>query len=254
MIFVAGLHRSGTSLLARALAGSPGAAGLVHTGVPEDEGQHLQTVYPPARVFGGPGRFALSRHTHLTEKDASDPARIRRELEAAWQPFWSSDGGCVHVEKSPPNLVRLRYLQAIFPGASFVIVVRHPIPVAMATRKMSNNASLPTLMRNWFAAHQTMLDDLRLVDNALVVTYHSLVAGAAWPVLRAFTDLDVRVPTMDATSNQRYIAQWHAERFTIGHQVASLMLRRRRALLAQFGFEPQVDPLPAHRPVSIFAR
>jgi len=44
IVFVAGLHRSGTSLVHRCLAAHPDVSGFADTGVPEDEGQHLQTV------------------------------------------------------------------------------------------------------------------------------------------------------------------------------------------------------------------
>ena len=56
-VFLAGLHRSGTTLLARLLAAHPEISGFSGTGEPADEGQHLQSVYPAARVYGGPGRF-----------------------------------------------------------------------------------------------------------------------------------------------------------------------------------------------------
>ena len=46
LVFVGGLHRSGTSLVHRCLALHPAVSGFSGTGVPEDEGQHLQTVYP----------------------------------------------------------------------------------------------------------------------------------------------------------------------------------------------------------------
>ena len=59
-VFLAGLHRSGTTLLARLLAAHPDISGLSGTGVPADEGQHLQSVYPAAKVYGGPGRFGFA--------------------------------------------------------------------------------------------------------------------------------------------------------------------------------------------------
>ena len=59
-VFLAGLHRSGTTLLARLLAAHPEVSGFSGTGVPADEGQHLQTVYPAAKVYGGPGRFGFA--------------------------------------------------------------------------------------------------------------------------------------------------------------------------------------------------
>ncbi|MEI2612689.1 MAG: hypothetical protein V9G20_28950 [Candidatus Promineifilaceae bacterium] len=54
-IFIGGLHRSGTSILFKTLRDHPQISGFYNTQVPEDEGQHLQTVIPPAKAFGGPG-------------------------------------------------------------------------------------------------------------------------------------------------------------------------------------------------------
>jgi N-acetyl-gamma-glutamylphosphate reductase len=61
LVFLAGLHRSGTTLLARLLAAHPEVSGFAVTAVPADEGQHLQDVYPSASVYGGPGRSASPR-------------------------------------------------------------------------------------------------------------------------------------------------------------------------------------------------
>ena len=53
-VFIGGVHRSGTTLVGRLLAEHDGASGFADTGVPADEGQHLQSVYAPARAFGDP--------------------------------------------------------------------------------------------------------------------------------------------------------------------------------------------------------
>src|SRR6516225_3599330 len=66
-VFVAGLHRSGTTLLARLLAAHPEISGFSGTGVPADEGQHLQSVYPKDTEYGRPGRFGFAPESHLTE-------------------------------------------------------------------------------------------------------------------------------------------------------------------------------------------
>ena len=46
LVFVGGLHRSGTTPFAKILDEPPGDRGLVDTGVREDEGQHLQRGLP----------------------------------------------------------------------------------------------------------------------------------------------------------------------------------------------------------------
>jgi len=120
-VFLGGLHRSGTTLLARLLAAHPEVSGFSETGVPADEGQHLQTVYPPARAFGGPGRFAFRGESHLTESSPLVSEENARRLLADWGRHWDMTKP-VLVEKSPPNLIRMRFLQALFPEA--VILVR----------------------------------------------------------------------------------------------------------------------------------
>jgi hypothetical protein len=83
IVFVGGLHRSGTTLVARLLAAHPEASGFAGTGVPENEGQHLQDVYPPASRHGGPGRFALHPAAHLTESSPLVGPGARDRLWAA---------------------------------------------------------------------------------------------------------------------------------------------------------------------------
>jgi hypothetical protein len=66
-VFIGGLHRSGTSLIHECLRDHPDISGFSGTGVNEDEGQLLQSVYKPASVFGGPGKFGFNPRSFMDE-------------------------------------------------------------------------------------------------------------------------------------------------------------------------------------------
>jgi hypothetical protein len=230
-VFLGGLHRSGTTLLAGLLAAHPEVSGFSGTGVPADEGQHLQTVYPPARVYGGPGRFAFRRESHLTEDSPLVSPEARERLLAEWSPHWDVSRR-VLVEKSPPNLIRFRFLQALFPEARFVAVVRHPVAVAYATRKWSKT-SVRSLLRHWVAAHETFAADRGHLERLLVVRYEDLVEEPDPTLAGVFEYLGLETlpisHELDRASNERYLDEWRR-------------LSRWRKALAARGLEKRVRP------------
>lgn len=222
LVFVGGLHRSGTTLLARLLASHPEATGLEATGVPEDEGQHLQAVYPAAERLGGSGRFALHPSAHLTEAAPQATPDQAQQLWDAWRPYWDSDRSYL-VEKSPPNLMKGRFLQALFPTASFVFIVRHPVTVTLATRKWRRRTSLLKLMENWFAGHEVARDDLTHLKRVHLVSYEWLLTDPKSTIAEVTNFLsmpgEVDVSSVDAGSSDFYETQWR-ELLTGGHRGA----------------------------------
>jgi sulfotransferase family protein len=182
MVFVGGLHRSGTTPLSRALAAHASVSGLANTGVTEDEGQHLQSVYPPATTYGGPGRFAFSPDAHLTEESPLVTPENAQRLWSAWTPYWDTSRRLM-LEKSPPNLIMGRFLQSVFPGSALVVVLRHPVVVSLSTvkwRRLASrhwwrHASVHTMIRHWFAAHQILRDDASHLSRLHVVRYEDLL-------------------------------------------------------------------------------
>jgi len=172
-LFIGGLHRSGTSFVHRLLREHIDVSGFVDTGVPEDEGQHIQTVFDAAYKLGGPGGFAYRTESHLTEGSALATAENRDKLLREWGAWYDLEKQLL-LEKSPPNLVRARFFQSMFPSSSFLFIVRHPISVALATRKW-NDSSLMELLLHWQVAYSILLEDLPFLKNALVLRYEDIV-------------------------------------------------------------------------------
>jgi hypothetical protein len=253
LVVVGGLHRSGTTPLTRCLAAHPQVSGFEHTGVEEDEGQHLQDVYPSARAHGGPGRFALAPAAHLTEASPLLTPGTAARLLDQWRPHWDLTRP-VLVEKSPPNLVMTRFLQGAFPDARFVMVVRHPAIVSLSTRKWARLRSLGALLEHWFAAHRIFEEDAAFLHRLLVVKYEHLVADpqATLAGIAAFLELDGEIPAdrIDTRRSATYERQWsdlatgnpwRRERFR--------SLRRRHEVAAtHFGYSlldlDRADPFP----------
>jgi hypothetical protein len=213
-VFIGGLHRSGTSLVHRCLAQHPLVSAFADTGVAADEGQHLQSVYPPANRHGGPGRFGLDQRAHLDETSPLAGAETRRRLEAEWSRHWDLSKP-VLVEKSPPNLVRTRFLQALFPDARQIAVIRHPIAVAAATRKWSRT-SYSRLIEHWLVCHERLEADARHLPQLHVIRYEDLVADPERQLADAFRyiglDPEPSGQEVRQSVNDAYFRRWAAHR------------------------------------------
>lgn len=258
LVFVGGVHRSGTTAVARLLAGHPQVSGFSATGQKEDEGQHLQDVYPSARAYGGAGRFAFRPEAHLTEDSPlATPANAARLFDQ-WSRHWDLSRP-VLVEKSPPNVVMTRFLQALYPEARLLVVVRHPVVVALSTRKWAQLTPLRRLIGHWLRAYETFLADAAHLRRVHVVRYEHLVAAPERVLgeVGAFLELDGPVPTgrLERHRSDVYERRWADLR-------GSRLPWRRRPLhrieaelgprVARFGYDltdlARVGPFPALRP------
>lgn len=255
-IFLCGLHRSGTTPLFRILRGHPQISGFENTGVPEDEGQHLQTVYPPARQFGGPGRFGFAAAAHLTESsDLCSPANAER-LFQQWSPHWNLNREFL-LEKSPPNLVRTRFLQACFPESYFVTIIRHPIAVSLATFKWSRSR-IASLLEHWLVCHRLFDADRGHLRRFLVIRYEDLIASPALVLERIRLFLGLASPLegqLDRNGNERYFAAWqHFQKSGEGQVITSDLVERYESSFRDYGYSLRdcsvllpSERVPSHR-------
>lgn len=172
IVFIGGLHRSGTSTLTKIIGSSDIVSIHTNTKKPENEGQHLQSVYKPAYKYGGLGIFGFFRKYHYTEKSDLLTPENNKKIINEWSKYWDLNKSIL-VEKSPPNIIHTRYLQEILPNSYFIIIIRHPFPVAMSTKKW-NKQSLDKHIKHWLYVHKILYNDLKKIKNYLILKYEDL--------------------------------------------------------------------------------
>jgi hypothetical protein len=112
-VFVCGLQRSGTTVLARNVAKLEGCTGFEHTGFYKDEGQYLQDVYPVDEAYGGTGKHGFDPRAHLTEDSHLLTLESIARLRRSWHAHWDAQKP-ICVEKSPNNLLRRAFSKPHF--------------------------------------------------------------------------------------------------------------------------------------------
>ncbi len=259
LIFVGGLHRSGTTPLSKVLGEHNDISCLSKTGVAEDEGQHLQSVYPPALHYGGSGHFARRDAAHLTESSPLVTTGNAAAILKEWEPYWDLSRRYL-LEKSPPNLLMSRFLQALYPDALFVMVVRHPVTVALSTKKwahlISRNprkfASLTGLVEHWLIAHRLLVSDLPHLGRVHIVHYEDLVQQpeVALAKIQQFLGLQSVIPStkVSGSHGSSYQEWWNRLRSLArpGGWQRRLIERRYTTEIASFGYD--MEDLSNHSP------
>jgi hypothetical protein len=71
-------------------------------------------------LYADPGR----NHDEFNESDAT--SRVTRYIKDHFLSYQKKNGNCVVFEKTPVNILRIPYVRAIFPDATFLFIVRNP--------------------------------------------------------------------------------------------------------------------------------
>jgi len=208
VLYLGGPHRGGTTILWECLREHPDMADFGKTdttGVDLSEGIFLQDVYPSfgigAEVLqadwklrrGGLGQYALlpEHRIHLNETYKRMNPMGQERLFNRFGYFWNLTKP-VLLEKSPPNCVISRFLQAVtnlnVPGglsvtldpnnedkprfegqskASFVFINRHPFANAMSHQAWGSCKNMPfgLLIANWVQLNEYMHADIPFLQK-----------------------------------------------------------------------------------------
>ena len=168
----------------------------------------MQNVYPTAHELGGPGRFGFDTRAHRTESSTLLTPENVSKLRAIWHTYWDN-AKRIYVEKTPGNLLATRFLQAAFPNSYFVLIRRHPVPVAMACQKWKFNVtSLDNLFRHWLHCHALFEGDRKYLKRVYELRYEDYVEhqDKYHKEIAAFIGTQVPEPPKDDT--YRYVTQW----------------------------------------------
>ena len=220
-IFLAGLHRSGTSLLHEIIREHPKISGFSETGVPEDEGQHLQSVYEPAKSFGGPGKFAFDHRSYMNESHSLATEESAKAIFKQWSRHYDLSREYL-IEKSPPNIIRTRFLQKLYPDCKIVVILRHPIAVSYATKKWSKT-SIKSLLEHSLLAYESFLKDMKALNSVYILRYEEFVLEPQKVVDEVYGFLGLRSNKISndvrCNVNEKYFLMWENDRKRIHNRI-----------------------------------
>jgi hypothetical protein len=213
-LLICGLHRSGTSILRKTISIPQEVSSFENTDAPHNEGQHLQTVFPTDRAFGGPGEFAFHKEAALDENSSLLSEENRVKLSREWSEHWDLTKPIL-VEKSPTNLIRTRFLQAVFPQSVFVVIIRNPIAVALATQRWSD-ASVARLIEHWLTAYRIFLTDRQHLRHCIFFSYEKMVADPqeVFSCIGNILGIEINRFHFLRDENLKYRARWKTRSLT----------------------------------------
>ena len=239
--FIGGHHRAGTTQLWRSVARHPEVASFGEQrdcGLDFSEGIFAQDVYPRFGVGDvqdflgsqkntGLGRYALGAvedvywtEGHFTVSGHAQ-ARVLNRFGFLWDRHSGLDKAKVLLEKSPPNAVLARYLQALvdWPDhvrapektcaadaefcdvapppaplssrARFIFVTRHPIANAVSHLAYMKDGTIPELVAHWVAVEAYMRSNAPRLAHVRKVKFEDFCAAPSASLLDLWTFLGV---------------------------------------------------------------
>lgn len=175
--FMLGTNNAGTTLFQRIMEAHP------HVGALGVEGQYCTKALDTPESMGVPRIWTRELDAfRWTEADAP-----RQALRAAhdWLATYPSNAR-VLFEKSPPNTIRSRWLQAHFPNTRFIVTYRHPYAVCEGMRRRGGYP-IRDAAQHWTTANRLLCSDLPHLNEVYEYTYEDFCDHSA-EILSDVTD------------------------------------------------------------------
>jgi hypothetical protein len=170
----------------------------------------VQTVYKPAYEFGGVGKFGFNPNARLTETSNLINQENRERLYNEWSRYWDTEKKNL-LEKSPPNIIRTRFLQEMFPNSYFINITRHPIATSIASKKWSKT-SLEELINHWLICHDIFNEDKKKINRLINIKYEDLINHNKKTLekISKFLNLQIKPPEIEIKQgiNDKYFEIW----------------------------------------------
>jgi hypothetical protein len=162
-LFILCSHSSGSTALWRLLQTSP------HVSALPVEGQFVEAVGP------------LMRKTPWNPQEAMPWPAIKAE----WEKVWDMNRPIL-LEKSPPHLLRAQAIEAAFPNAHFIIMVRNPYAYCEGTKRRGRtglgyqrSATYAQIATGWAREGQYQMENVQQLQRAIYLTYEELADDPA---------------------------------------------------------------------------
>ncbi len=209
-VFIIGHHRSGTSLFHRIIRDHPSISGFKKTNVRRDEGQHLQNLFEPDSSYGGPGKYIFNKSSYMNERNILANDVVAGKLFNQWSKYWDISKDFL-LEKSPPTIVRTRFMQKLFPNSFFIKLFRNPLAVSYATRKWSKT-DITSLLDHTLLGYEILDKDTFHLKNHYSLKYEDFVSNPEIEINKIFNFLGLPKSKIHyevkTGINEKYFEEW----------------------------------------------
>jgi len=180
-LFLVGCYNSGTTLIADVLGEHPQIAAL------PDEGQYLTDQLLLDYKIGLPRMWVGREDLFRMDETSTGPDVQRMRKEWAMRLPRTAP---VVLEKTPANMARTRWLQANFPNAHFVGILRNPYAVIDGIRRKAEpqhiEAGWPIEMcaHQWARSNEVLAEDATHLERFMWLRYEDFVNSTAESIAR----------------------------------------------------------------------